>query len=112
MQPFAWIHPYTAPDGETKGKSFCTTSGASVDLVDEDLRRLLVNASYYLTGLDVPEKADVAYIDPFYPSFYGFIREEGWFKNLDLQAEDFALGKSTNSPDPKGSPEWNHVDNP
>ncbi len=112
MQPFAWLHPYTAPNGEAKGTSFCTTSGASVDLIDEDLRRLLVNASYHLTGLEVPDKANVAYVDPFYPSFYGFIKDKEWYPGLDLQAEDFGLGKTPNLPDPKGSPEWNHVDNP
>ena len=50
--------------------------GASVDLASEDLRRLIVNASYHLTGLDVPTKADVSYVDPFYPSFYGFTKDE------------------------------------
>ncbi len=111
-QPFAWLHEYTAPNGTAKGMSFCTTAGASVDLVDPDLRRLLVNAAYSLTGLEVVEEADVDYVDPFYPSFYGFIREENWYKDLDYQPEDFDLGKSTNTADPKGSPEWNHVDNP
>ena len=94
MQALAWLHPYTAPNGETKGKAFCTTAGASVDFVSEDLRRLIVNAAYDLTGLEVPEKADVDYVDPFYPSFYGFIREKGWFQELDLQPEDFGLGKT------------------
>ncbi|NNE92187.1 MAG: hypothetical protein HKN23_11115 [Verrucomicrobiales bacterium] len=107
MQALAWLHPYTAPNGTAKGTSFCTTAGASVDLVSEDLRRLLVNAAYHLTGLEVPEKADVDYVDPFYPSFYGFIRDKEWFKGLDFQAEDFGLGKSPQVPDPKGSPEWN-----
>jgi len=111
-QPFAWLHEYTAPNGTAKGMSFCTTSGASVDLVDEDLRRLLVNAAYSLTGLEVPDEADVEFVDPFYPSFFGFIKDEGWWSGLDLQTEDFGLGKSTNLPDPKGSPEWNHEDNP
>ena len=78
MQPLAWLHPYEAPNGKT-GTTFCTTMGASVDLVSEDLRRLLVNAAYFLTGRKVPEHADVAYVDPFYPSFYGFIRDkEHW----------------------------------
>ena len=69
MQPLAWLHPYEAPNGK-KGTTFCTTMGASVDLVSEDLRRMLVNSVYFLTGLKVPENADVSYVDPFYPSFY------------------------------------------
>lgn len=106
MQPLAWLHPYTAPNGTTNGTSFCTTMGASVDLVSEGLRRLVVNASYHLTGLTVPEKAEVDYVDPFYPSFFGFIRDETYWKNADLQPEDFGLGKSPALPDPKGSPDW------
>ena len=105
MQPSAWLHPYTSPGG-TKGTSLCTTMGASVDLVCEDLRRLLVNGAYHLTGLDVPEKADVAYVDPFYPSFYGFIKDTTFWPSQDLQPADFGLGKSPALPDPNGSPKW------
>jgi hypothetical protein len=111
MQPFAWLHGYVSPSG-TKGQSFCTTAGASVDLVDEDLRRLLVNAAYFLTGKTVPEKADVGYVDPFYPTFYGFVREPGYYEKLDLQADDFALGKSPSRNDPQGSPQWPYRDRP
>ncbi|TWU61749.1 hypothetical protein V7x_34370 [Crateriforma conspicua] len=111
MQPFAWLHTYTAPDGGT-GTSFCTTAGAAIDLADEDLRRLVVNATYHLTGLDVPASADVAFVDPFYPSFYGFIRTEGYWKIADLQPADFGLGRSPSMPDPKGSPVFEARDRP
>jgi type 1 glutamine amidotransferase len=105
MQPLAWLHPYEAPNGK-KGTTFCTTMGASVDLVSEDLRRMLVNSVYFLTGLKVPENADVSYVDPFYPSFYGFIKDKEFWPGQDMQAEDYGLGKSPNAPDPKGTPEW------
>ena len=105
MQPFAWIHSYEAPNGK-KGTSFCTTAGAAVDLVSHDLRRMLVNATYYLTGIEVPNNANVAYVDPFYPSFYGFIRDKEYWKNANKQPDDYALGKSPSMPDPKGSPSW------
>ena len=109
MQPFAWLHSYTSPGGAS-GKSFCTTSGAAVDLVSEDLRRMIVNASYHLTGLEVPQRADVWYVDPFYPSFYGFIRDKNWWPKADMQPEDYGLGKSPARPDPPGSPQWNFRD--
>ena len=112
MQAFAWLHEYTRPNGEGKGKSFCTTGGASVDLVNEDLRRMIVNAALYLTGQEVPAKADVAYVDPYYPSFFGFINEPDYWKNANLKPEDLGLGKSPNLPDPKGSPEWKFRDVP
>lgn len=106
MMPLAWLHPYTASNGK-KGTAFCTTAGASVDLVSEDLRRLVVNASYFLLGLEVPAKADVAYVDPFYPSFYGFIRDKNYWPSKNMQLADYGLGKSPALPDPKGTPTWN-----
>lgn len=112
MQPFAWIHEYQRPNGAGVGKSFCTTGGASVDLVDEDLRRLIVNAAYYLTGREVPEKADVSYVDPYYPSFYGFINDKEYWKKANLKPDDFGLGKTPHMPDPTGSPSWPFRDTP
>lgn len=106
MQALAWLHSYTSPDGKKKGSSFCTTAGASVDFVSEGLRRVVVNAAYHLTGLKIPAKADVEYVDAFYPSFYGFIRDKNWFKDLDMQAEDYGLGKKPHVVDPPGTPHW------
>jgi hypothetical protein len=107
MQPLAWLHPYTSPSGNY-GTAFCTTMGGSVDLVSEDLRRLLINATYHLTGLAVPSNADVKYVDPFYPSFYGFLKDKkDYWKNMDMQPEDYGLGKSPYAEDPSGTPEWN-----
>lgn len=106
MQPLVWLHPYTSPNGKATGRSFVTTAGASVDFVDENLRRLIVNAAYYLTGQEVPVQADVDYVDAFYPSFFGFIRDKDHFKQLNLRPVDFELGKSPRVPDPKGAPEW------
>jgi hypothetical protein len=107
MQALAWLHKYTAPNG-AEGHSFCTTAGAAVDFVDEDLRRLVVNAAIHLTGGDVPEKANVDYIDPFYPTFYGFINDPNYYKTLNWKPADFALGKAPHREDPPGSPKWPH----
>ena len=106
MQPLAWLHSYTAPNGSTKGTSFCTTMGASVDLVSEGLRRMVVNAAYHLTELQVPRRAKVDYVGAYYPSFYGFIGDDTYWEKADLQPEDFGLGKTPAMPDPKGSPPW------
>lgn len=111
-QAFAWLHPYVAPNGTAKGASLCTTGGASLDFVDADLRRLVVNGAYFLTGLEVPEKADVDYVDPFYPSFFCFIKKDNWFKDLDWQPEDFGLGKTPHAVDAPGNPEWPFRDVP
>jgi type 1 glutamine amidotransferase len=93
MMPLAWLRDYKSPSGKM-GRVFGTTAGASVDFACEDLRRLLVNACYALTGLPVPENADVGTVDPFVPSFYGFHNEEGFYLRRNLRVTDFQLGSS------------------
>ena len=69
--PVAWTRTYQVPDGK-EGKAFATTMGASVDLVNEDLRRLLVNACFWAVGEPIPEKADVTFVTPYQPTMFGF----------------------------------------
>lgn len=106
MQALAWLHTYQTPDGTGTGTSFCTTTGAAVDLVSADLRRLLVNASYSLLGLNVPAAAKVDFVDSFKPSFYGFCKGSAYWKARNLTLASFALGAATEQVDPPGSPEW------
>lgn len=100
MMPLAWLREYTAPNGTTKGKAFCTTMGASVDYADEDLRRLTVNTVFHLLGMKVPDKADVAYVDPFEPSFYSGLGSD-LYKKLNRKPDDYGLGKSPATSDLK-----------
>ena len=93
MMPLAWLRSYQIPGGKT-GRAFCTTMGASVDLLSEDLRRLLVNVTYELTGRPVPARADVRFVDPFEPSFYGFLDTAAWTRR-GAKPADFASGKVT-----------------
>ncbi len=67
----------------------CTTLGSATDLQNEGLRRLVVNAAYAFTGLDVPAKANVEYVDAYAPLFYGF---NGYRKGLKVS--DQTLGKT------------------
>jgi hypothetical protein len=93
MMPIAWVREYTAPNGTTKGKAFCTTMGASVDFKNEDLRRIIVNAAFYLCGLQVPQKADVTIVDPYEPTMYGF-NKDNLYTDRQLKVSDMVLGKS------------------
>lgn len=92
LQAAAWLREYTAPGG-AKGQAFCTTMGASVDFKSEDLRRLVVNAVFHLTGLEVPAEADVEPVDPFDPTFYSRNPAE-YYAERNLVPADFGLGKS------------------
>jgi len=69
--PVAWTKTYTGTEGKTS-TVFTTTMGHSGDLKDADFRRLLVNACYWLTGLDVPEKADVELVGTYDPLPIGY----------------------------------------
>jgi hypothetical protein len=68
--PIAWTREVKNEAGKTN-KIFCTTMGAATDLTNEGLRRLVVNSVFWSLNLEVPEKADVIYVDPFTPLMYG-----------------------------------------
>lgn len=71
VMPVAWTRTYSIPGG-SKGRAFATTMGAAIDLQNEDLRRLLVNACFWATGLEAstPEKADVNFISEYKPTMF------------------------------------------
>ena len=73
MVPIVWTRSYDSASGRAS-RILTTTMGASVDLVNEGLRRLLVNGVYWGLGLEewIPEKADVAIVGTYEPTFYGF----------------------------------------
>ncbi len=89
--PFAWFKTYTAPSGK-EGRSFSTTAGASLDWQSEDLRRLMVNAIYSLTGheKDIPEKSNVNFIGEYKPKPTGALSNEAWTA-LKLTPATFAI---------------------
>jgi type 1 glutamine amidotransferase len=97
MMPVAWVRNYAAPNGTMKGKAFCTTMGASVDFKSEDLRRMIVNAAYYLTKIPVPAKADVAYVDSYEPTMFGFNSSPEFYKKRNLKVSDLTLGRSAST---------------
>ena len=97
--PWAWFKEYTAPSGKT-GRSFCLTAGASVDWLEEGLRRLVVNAVYSLVGLEakIPEKADVDFVGKYRPSPFRSYSDEEW-KRMALTPEMMGNGTAVNLPD-------------
>ena len=69
--PIVWTRENNGALGRGN-KILCTTMGAATDLEDEALRRLLVNAAYAFTGLEVPAKADVTVVGDYKPTMFGF----------------------------------------
>lgn len=68
-QPVVWTREFTWPNGKTS-KVLTSTMGAGIDLLDDNLRLLLVNAAYERLGLPVPDKADASLPAGYKPSFY------------------------------------------
>lgn len=71
MMPVAWTNSYTTPSGKT-ARIFVSTMGAADDLLSEQLRRLLVNATYWAVGLDkkIPGRANVDLVGDYRPHSY------------------------------------------
>lgn len=87
MMPVAWAR-VVKNDAGTENKVFCTTMGAATDLATEGTRRMVVNATYWGLGLEVPEKADVTPVGDYQPTMYGFKGNK-----VGLKPDDFVLTK-------------------
>jgi len=85
--PIVWTRLYKTESGAT-AKILTTTMGAATDFENESLRRLIVNATYWAAGLDIPAKADVTTFDSYKPRAYGF---DGY--RTGITPADHALGK-------------------
>ncbi|GAA5221738.1 ThuA domain-containing protein [Membranihabitans marinus] len=73
IMPVAWTKSYKIENGKT-GKVFTTTMGAATDLVNPDLRRLVINACYWALDkenmIDPSKSVDV--IGSYNPTQFGF----------------------------------------
>ncbi len=86
MMPLVWVRDYTGAQGKTS-KICTTTMGAAVDLENEGLRRLLVNACYWAAGLEkkIPAQADVRFVGDYKPGWFGFGKFTHGLKPADLE---------------------------
>jgi hypothetical protein len=86
LMPLVWLRDYHGEQGKVN-QVVTTTMGAAVDLENEGLRRLLVNACYWATGLEkkIPAKADVAYVGEYRPTWFGFGKFRPGMKPQDLE---------------------------
>jgi hypothetical protein len=86
MMPVAWTNHYTGRSGKT-ARTFATTMGASQDLLNENLRRLLVNACYWTMHMKVPAKSDVHLVGDYKPTPFGFRKHAKTVRPAELAKE-------------------------
>lgn len=87
MMPIAWTKPYQLPGGNA-GIAFTSTIGSSTDMANAGVRRLMVNAVYYLLDMEVPAQADVGLVGTYEPSPYNFHSDEYW-EEKNLKVTDY-----------------------
>lgn len=87
MMPIAWTNTFTTEKG-VEGHAFTSTIGSADDIENEPLRRMIVNAVYWLLGLEsrIPQKADVAFVGKYDP--HSFLNE---IYTAGLKPSDLAL---------------------
>ncbi|MGI9549901.1 MAG: ThuA domain-containing protein [Aurantibacter sp.] len=85
LMPIAWTKSYQIPGGQ-KGLAFTSTIGSSSDLLNEGVRRLLVNGVFWSLNVEVPEKANVDLVGDYTPTAYGF-RDDAYWPNQKMQIE-------------------------
>lgn len=73
VMPIAWTKPYQIEGGK-QGVAFASTMGASLDFQSEDLRRLVINASFWLLGMEntITPDLNVDYVGEYNPTNFGF----------------------------------------
>lgn len=86
MMPLVWTKTFVGNQGKTS-QVICTTMGAAIDFASEDLRRLVVNAVYWATGLEdkLPERACAEPVGAFEPTYFGFGKFKQGLKPSDLK---------------------------
>ncbi len=88
MMPVVWTRRYTNETGKV-AKVLTTTMGAAVDLQNEGLRRMVVNACYWAVGLEskIPPKANVDYVGNYEPTWFGFGTHKKGVKPQDWEVK-------------------------
>ncbi len=77
MMPIVWSKSYQLSGGKA-GQAITSTIGASTDLLNAELRRLFVNATYYLLEMPVPEQAEVGLVGTYAPTPFSFHKDDYW----------------------------------
>lgn len=99
--PAVWTR--TRPVG-AKGRVMTCTHGASRDLLDENLRRLLINACFWATDLEdrIRPDLDIDFVGPYQPTEFAYWAWKRGVRPVDLASYDGVIMPGKSVPTPKG----------
>lgn len=86
LTPVAWIKTYTGDSGKTS-RIFTTTMGHAMDFKNEGFRRMVVNACYWVLGMDarISPARSVDLVGPYNPNPIGFHQQKTGLRPADLK---------------------------
>lgn len=87
--PGAWVRQYKNEEGKS-GRVFATTYGASEDILNDDYRRMLVNACLWAAGLEKQINSDleIGFVGKYQPTTFRFGGYRLGVKPTDLAGWD------------------------
>ena len=88
-QPTVWVRTYKSKSGK-EGRVFCSTQGASQDIVNEGFRRCVINGTFWCMGMEesIKPDMDVAFVGPYNPVNFSFGGERKKVKPADIEGWD------------------------
>ena len=94
-QPAAWVRTYKSASGK-EGRVFCSTQGASQDIVSEGVRRMIINATLWCMGMEdaIKPDLDVSFVGPYNPTDFSFKPSIKDAKPADIKGWDTPILKA------------------
>jgi hypothetical protein len=94
LMPVVWVRDYKSKSGKV-ARIFCSTQGASEDIINDGFRRLLVNAHLWCLGMEDAIKPDnpVDFVGPYHPTTFSFEEFPRGVKPADLAPWDSPIMK-------------------
>lgn len=86
--PVAWVRNYVQDN--PKSRVFCTTHGASEDILNPGFRRMLLNAHLWCLGMDdlIKPDANIEFVGPYNPTTFNFNGARQGVKPADIAGWD------------------------
>lgn len=86
--PVAWVRNHAKDNA--KSRVFCTTHGASEDILNPGFRRMLLNAHLWCLGLDeaIKPDANIDFVGPYNPATFNFNGARRGVKPADIAGWD------------------------